>query len=276
MTLIVAAVNKFAVCVSTDTQLSFSDGHIYESDVPKSGSIECQNGRFVYSYTGGNVHLGDDDFHIADWITNSLADTNLGTTDIKAIVTQLQQRLNERVAYMRSALADLIIVIAGWIESEEDTKSVVFRITNCEPIDQNTRPNLRQFMIFEQHFKREVIARGSMKKGDNHTFDSKIKYIRKQLKGAKFMDFGRTIAPLLYDLNLVAHADPAKGKYVGDKIHITILAKTLGSVQHINLPKTKDFTSPNVSNKYISIRGIKVHNDPLNGSTVEVLSKRIG
>lgn len=273
MTLIVTALNKKAIWVSTDTQLTASDGNMHTADVPKSGSIKCRDGRFLYSYTGNNVHIADDEFHIADWITNTLSENKLRDTDIRTLIKQLQQQLNERVAYMRSELAELVIVVAGWIESESEVGSVIFQITNCESLHKTTKPNLREFVVIEQKPIREVVAKGSLAKGCNHKFDSKLKYIKKQLKYVDINDSDETIAGLLYDLNTIAHNDPNKGEYIGEKIHITVLTKRSNLVRHINLPKTKDYTSPNVSNEYISVRGIRVKNDLVNGSSIELESR---
>jgi hypothetical protein len=182
--------------------------------------------------------------------------------------------LNEKYYYKRTA-DPLTVLIAGWVFENNVAKPTLFIITNCEDADGKRKAATKQFKVFESHDKRGVIVRGSVKLGVHPQFDSKIKYARKLLKTVSFADFRDTIGGCLYDLNTIAHNHPEWGAYIGDKTMCSVIHKMGDGVDYWRFPRgQKDYMLPNFNNGTMSVKGLKVHNDPIEGGAITLYAKR--
>ena len=274
MTLVVAAFNKSQVCVSTDTQLTNLSNPADTSEAVKSNYFYCKDGKFLAAYTGNDIYL-EDGVHVADWITNLLAASDIREQQVAEIIQAMVSGLNEKYYYKRAAIDPLTILVVGWVFEGDVAKPSLFRITNCETADAQPKTASKQFEVYESHDKRGVIVKGSVKMGDNPQFDSKIKYVRKLLKTVPFADFRDTIGGALYDLNTIAHNQAEWGAYIGDKTMLSVIHKMGDGVDYWRFPSgQRDYMLPNFNNGTMSVKGLKVHNDPIEGGTITLDIKR--
>lgn len=273
MTLIVAAFNKSGACVSTDTQLTnLSNGQT--SSAVKSLFVEAKDGPFLFCYTANDVFAGDDTFHVADLMTNIFSDAGVGDTPIDELMKLVVNRLNEAYYYRHGRPDELTILGVGWKDIDGIRTLTTYRITNCEDNSGASVEPKRQFEVFEDNPKRGVLFSGSMRRGYNNTFDNKLKHINRLLKNARYDDFRAGIGAQLYELNTIAHNDSSVGKYIGDTTLLSIIAKRSNSAENHHFPDTKDYLVPNFSTPFMSVRGAKVHNDPVAGSTLTIDIKK--
>lgn len=274
MTLIVAAFNKSQVCVSTDTQLTNLSDPSDTAEAVKSNYFYCKDGKFLAAYTGNDVYL-EDGVHVSDWITNLLAPSYILQKPTADIIQAMITGLNEKYYYKRTAIDTLTILVVGWVFENNIAKPTLFRITNCETADAKPKATSKQFDVYESHDKRGVIAKGSVKLGDSPQFDSKIKYVRKLLKTVSFAEFRDTIGGALYDLNTIAHNHPEWGAYIGDVTMFSAIHKMGDGVDYWRFPRgQQDYMLPNFNNGTMSVKGLKVHNDPIEGGTITLDIKR--
>jgi hypothetical protein len=274
MTLIVAAFNKSQVCVSTDTQLTNLSNPSDTTEAVKSNYFYCKDGKFLAAYTGNDVYL-EDGVHVADWITNLLSTADIKSLDTSAIIERMVSGLNEKYYYKRTAVDPLTVLVVGWVFENNVAKPTLFRITNCETADAKPKAATKQFEVYESHDKRGVIVKGSVKLGVHPQFDSKIKYVRSLLKTVSFANFRDTIGGSLYDLNTIAHNHPDWGAYIGDKTMFSVIHKIGDGVDYWRFPRgQQDYMLPNFNNGTMSVKGLQVHNDPIEGGTITLDIKR--
>jgi len=274
MTLIVAAFNKSQVCVSTDTQLTNLSNPADTTEAIKSNYFYCKDGKFLTAYTGNDVYL-EDDVHVADWITNLLAPSDIREQHTSDIIQAMVTGLNEKYYYKQTVIDPLTILVVGWVFENGVAKPTLFRITNCETADAKAKAATKQFEVYESHDKRGVIVKGSVQLGVHPQFDSKIKYVRKLLKTVSFTAFRDTIGSSLYDLNTIAHNHPDWGAYIGDKTVYSGIHKRGDGVDAWRFPSgQKDYMLPNFNNGTMSVKGLKVHNDPIEGGSITLDIKR--
>lgn len=263
MTLIAAAFNKSKVCVSTDTQLTNLSDTSDTTEAVKSNYFYCKDGKFLAAYTGNDVYL-EDGVHVSDWITNLLAPSNILQQQASDIISSIAAGLNEKYYYKRTNIDALTILVVGWVFKNNIGIPTLFRITNCETANSKPKAASKQFKAYESHDKRGVIVRGSIKLGECPQFDSKIKYVRKILKTVSFAEFRDTIGGALYDLNMIANNHPEWGKYIGDKTMFSSIHKTGDGVDYWRFPEGQvDYMMPNYNNGNMSVKGLRVHNDPI-------------
>ena len=268
MTLIAAAFNKSQVCVSTDTQLTHLANPSDTEEAVKSNYFYCKNGKFLAAYTGNDVYL-EDGVHVSDWITNLLAPSDIREQQTADIIRAIVTGLNEKYYYRRTVLDPLTILVVGWVFENNVAKPTLFKITNCETTDGKPKAAARQFEVHESHDKRGVIVRGSVKLGDCPQFDSKIKYVRKLLKIVSFTEFRDVIGGALYDLNTIAHNHPVWGAYIGEVTMFSVIHKMGDGVDYWRFPRgQQDYMLPNFNNGNMSVKGLRVHNDPIEGGTI--------
>ncbi|HEV7453986.1 MAG TPA: hypothetical protein VGO07_01880 [Candidatus Saccharimonadales bacterium] len=273
MTLIAMAFNKERVCVSTDTQLTYTSHGSPAGEAVKSQYIKCKNGKFLAAYTGNNIYL-EEGVHVADWITNLLASSDIRDIEIAEIIQRIIDGLNEKYYYKRSPEA-LVILIAGWQFNGGAAKLTLFRITNCETENGHLKAPAKQFEVFESTPKRDVVVRGSIQLGANNQFDGKIKHVKRLLKTVSFREFRDTIGEQLYELDVIAHNSPEWGRYIGDKTMLSVIHKMGDGVDYWRFPRGhKDYMMPNFNNGTISIRGAQVRNDPIEGNVMTFESRR--
>lgn len=273
MTLIAVALTKDRVCVSTDTQLTRASNGSPAGEAIKSQYIKCKNGKFLAAYTGNDIYL-EDGVHVADWITNLLSQSDIKSAEITEIIQSIINGLNEKYYYKRSPEA-LVILIAGWQFTNSNTKMTLFRVTNCEGEDGQFKAPIKQFEVFKSTPKRDVVVRGSVQLGVNNQFDGKIKHIKSLLKTVSFQEFRDTIGGQLYELDLIAHGSPIWGRYIGDTTMLSIIHKNGDGVDYWRFPSgQKSYMMPNFNNGTISVRGLQVHNDPIEGGVITFESRR--
>lgn len=273
MTLIVAAFNKSQVCVSTDTQLTYAGDGSPAGEAIKSQYIKCKNGKFLAAYTGNDIYL-EDGVHVADWITNLLAPSDISDIEITEIIQRIINGLNEKYYYKRIPEA-LVILIAGWQFTNNVAKLVLFRITNCETESGQPKVPTKEFEVFKRTPKRDVVVRGSVQLGVNDEFDGKIRHIKSLLKTVSFHEFRDVIGERLYELDMVAHNSPEWGQYIGDKTMLSVIHKMGDGVDSWRFPRgQQDYMLPNFNNGTMSVRGLQVHNDPIEGNVMTFESRR--
>jgi hypothetical protein len=272
MTLIAVAFNKSAVCVSTDTQLTNLSNTDLTTDAIKSNYIYCKNGKFLAAYTGNDVYL-EDGVHVSDWITNLLAPSDIKEEEIDAILQKIVTGLNEKYYYKRNDIPPLTIIFAGWLFGNNE-RQMVYRITNCETEKSQSKSPSKEFDLFQETSKRDVILRGTVKKGVDHQFDGKSKYIKKLLKTATIHNFRDTIGKSLYELNMIAHNNSSWGKYIGENTALMTIHKNGDGVDVWRFPESSDYLIPSFNNGNMSVKGIKVHNDPIKGGTITLDIKK--
>jgi len=273
MTLIAVAFNKDRVCVSTDTQLTYTEDGSSAGEAVKSQYIKCKNGKFLAAYTGNDIYL-EDEVHVADWITNLLAPVGIRDIEITEIIQRIINGLNEKYYYKRSPEA-LVILMAGWHFTNNVGKLILFRVTNCETENGQSKTLTKQFEVFKRTPKRDVVVRGSVQLGVNNEFDSKINHVKSLLRTVSFQDFRDTIGERLYELDIVAHNSPAWRQYIGDKTMLSVIHKMGDGVDYWRFPSgQQDYMLPNFNNDTMSVRGLRVRNDPIVGGTITLASRR--
>lgn len=274
MTLIVAAFNKSQVCVSTDTQLTNLSNPSDTTEAVKSNYFYCKDGKFLAAYTGNDVYL-EDGVHVADWITNLLSAANIKSLETEAIIQSIASGLGEKYYYKRTAVDPLTVLVVGWVFANNVAKPTLFRITNCETADAKPKTATKQFEVYESHDKRGVIVKGSVVLGVYPQFDNKIKYVRTLLKTVSFADFRDTIGGSLYDLNTIAHNHPDWGTYIGEKTMFSAIHKKGDGVDYWRFPRGQtSYMLPNFNNGTMSVKGLQVHNDPIEGGTITLDIKK--
>jgi hypothetical protein len=272
MTLIAVALNKAGVCVSTDTQLTHASDGSPAGEAIKSQYIKCKNGKFLAAYTGNDIYL-EDGVHVADWITNLLASSDIRDIEITEVIRRIINGLDEKYYYKRSPEA-LVILIAGW-RFNGGTRLTLYRVTNCETENGQPKAPTKQFGMFESTPKRDIVVRGSVQPGVNNQFDGKIKHIKRLLKTISFQEFRDAIGEQLYELDLIAHNSPEWGQYIGDTTMLSIIHKVGDGVDYWRFPRgQQDYMLPNFNNGTMSVRGMRVHNDPIEGGVITFESRR--
>ncbi len=273
MTLIAVAFNKDRVCVSTDTQLAHADDGSPAGEAIKSQYIKCKNGKFLAAYTGNDIYL-EDGVHVADWITNLFASSEVKDIEIAEVIERIINGLNEKYYYKRSPEA-LIILVAGWQFNGDLARPTLFRVTNCETENGAPKTPTKQFEAFESNLKRDVVVRGSVQLKVNSQFDSKIKHVKHLLRSVSFEEFRDTIGGQLYELDIIAHNSTAWGQYIGDTTMFSSIHKMGDGVDYWRFPAgQKDYMLPNFNNGTMSVRGLEVRNDPIEGGVITFESKR--
>lgn len=272
MTLIVAAFNKSQVCISTDMQLTYADGSP-AGEAIKSQYIKCNRGKFLAAYTGNDIYL-EVGVHVADWITNLLASSDIRDIEITEIIQRIIDGLNKKYDAKTSS-EPLIILIVGWQFTGSAAKLTLFRITNCETETGQWKTPSKRFEVFKRTPKSDVVVRGSVQLGANDEFDSKIQHIKSLLKTVSFQDFRDVIGERLYELDLIAHNSPEWGRYIGDKTMLSVIHKMGDGVDYWRFPRgQKDYMLPNFNSGTMSVKGLNVHNDPIEGGTITLDMKK--
>ncbi|MFZ2126504.1 MAG: hypothetical protein WAV04_03270 [Candidatus Microsaccharimonas sp.] len=262
MTLISLAYNRFVVGVSTDTQLTYIDSGTSAGDAIKSLSFRCANGKFLAAYTGNNIFL-EDGVHVVDWVTNLLSNADIGSKKVDEVIQEIVQGLNEK--HYISQPAALIILIAGWRENN----NIVYRITNIGE-DGDLSPK-QTFEVFMSEDESGVIVDGSIKIGMDDSFDTKVEAVRELLKSTTPENFRDIIGPELYSLNQIAHNHPTQGKYIGENTMFTFIQPVGDGMDAWRYPEGQTkYMLPNFSNAAMSVKGIVVHNDPVEGGTIQM------
>jgi hypothetical protein len=262
MTLISLAYNKFALGVSTDTQLTYMGSGLPAGNAIKSLSFRCANGKFLAAYTGNNIFL-EDGVHVADWVTNLLSTADIGKKEVDDIIQEIVQGLNEK--HYVSQPAALVVLVAGW----RDGMGIVYRVTNVGQAG-DLSPS-QTFEVFTMEDESGVIVDGSIKLGMDADFDSKVETVKKLLKSTLAEEFRDTIGPALYELNQVAHNHPSQGKYIGENTMFTFIQPVGDGINTWRYPAGQTtYMLPNFSNDTMSVKGLVVHNDPIEGGTIQM------
>ncbi len=94
MTLIITAVSGSTALQVTDRRLTFSDGSVDEEMANKSVIGQCQDARFVLSYTGSSRTKGRKDGRMTDWwAANCLFDMQLWNKPLAQLAREFTKRL---------------------------------------------------------------------------------------------------------------------------------------------------------------------------------------
>jgi hypothetical protein len=231
-------------------------------DAIKSLSFRCEDGKFLAAYTGNNIFL-EDGVHVADWITNLLSDSSIGNKKANDIIQEIVQGLNEK--HSVSQPAALVVLIAGW----KDGRTIVYRITNVGQMG-DLSPS-QEFEVFTIQDESGIIVDGSIRVGLDNGFDAKIETIKKLLGSTSLENFRDTIGPELYDLNQIAHNHPTQGKYIGENTMFSFIQPIGDGMDTWRYPEGQtSYMLPNFSNGTMSVKGIVVHNDPIEGGTIQM------
>lgn len=268
MTLIITALSEQAICTVTDTYLTNGTGAVVDSDAVKSMKLECGDGYFMFSFTGKAFIDGE---HTMNWITDVIARLGVGDKGLDEIALELAARLEQQFSgYFRNVPA-LVIVVAGWKRINRRLVPKLYMISNVEGSDGQEKITT-SFKYVEAALKSrrptKLVIRGTMSATKSDRFINLQHEIESLLK-VRASSF-EAIRDKLAQLIVLASSDPRSAGKIGNKVMASTITRLPNPLAYRHYPETASYTTPNLVNGGMAMRGGKIQNDPLNGGTIQL------
>jgi len=249
--------------MATDTQQTNTEtGDILSDEVTKSLKFVCQDGQAVMSITTNLAYI--DDALITDWLTDTLAGFKLSCIPFDDVVSDLVKKLEGE--YNRYNITPkLTALLLGWKENESRCP-IGLIITNADKITATDKRHAVKFNIRPINISQNKVGvevRGSI----SATKNSSCNAIMKQIVHLLNINSNKLNENIMANIAryIITASQNDSGSTIGENVVISLITrgKEYNSVRVY--PDTPDKVYPNHSTDKISITGLRVINDFVEG-----------
>lgn len=206
-----------------------------------------------------------------DWLIKQATSFNSPKHTFVELVTEFKRHLSiEFSSYFPGHVPPLVITFAGWTDASSRHPSI-YNLSNCENDDCTYRAPDYIFSLNRHSPKPNgtlVVVRGALPA----TFSADFRKSKKRLEKLIAQNSNKLDAAarrVMAEMITIASND-ARGHTINDQVMASILSRRNGSIDYVHIPEKTDYALPGFVNENLSVRGLKVTGDFVEGGTTKV------